>query len=350
MRRRGFTLIELLVVIAIIAVLIALLLPAVQAAREAARRTQCVNNLKQIGLAVMNYESAVGALPWGECGRPVANVDPSSLLLMLPQLEQQNLYNACNFTSQNGNALWNSQSPVNSTVQLTKVNAFICPSEVNRLSLVGVYGFTTSNPGSTNYACNAGADAFSFNYPTINSFSGPFPGTTTVVKLSSIVDGTSNTMSFAEIVDGVGAYSGVFDNLTPSGSPTKLTVAASGSATVVGNPSTDYTNCKASAPTPANVAGPTGGDFPIGAAWWWGRGGQTRFNAVMTPNLWDCDFGGVASDSDDNAITAASRHPGIVNVGMMDGSVRAIKSTVNTATWWALSTMAGSEVISADSY
>jgi prepilin-type N-terminal cleavage/methylation domain-containing protein len=348
-RTRGFTLIELLVVIAIIAVLIALLLPAVQAAREAARRSQCVNNLKQIGLAVMNYESAVGSLPFAECGRPVANVSPSSLLLMLPQLEQQNLYNACNFTSQNGNALWNSQSPVNSTVQLTKVNAFICPSEVNRLALTGIYGFT-NNPGSTNYACNAGADAYSFNYASINSFSGPYPGIAILVKLSSIVDGTSNTMSFAEIVDGVGAYSGVYDSLTPSGSPTKLTAASSGSATMVGNPSADYTLCKASAPTPANVAGTTGGDFPIGAAWWWGRGGQTRFNAVMTPNLWDCDFGGVASDSDDNAITAASRHPGIVNVGMMDGSVRAIKSTVNTATWWALSTMAGSEVISADSY
>ncbi len=345
-RTRGFTLIELLVVIAIIAVLIALLLPAVQAAREAARRSQCVNNLKQIGLAVMNYESAVGALPWGECARPRANVSPSSLCMMLPQIEQQNLFNACNFTSQNGNAFWNSQSAVNSTVQLTKINAFICPSEVSRLAMTGVYGFTT-NPGPTNYACNAGSDAYSFSYPGINPNSGPYPGIGLLVKLATIVDGTSNTISFAEIVNGVGAYSGVFDNLTPSGSPAKLSTASSGSAKVIGSSQADYNICNMTAPSPANVAGAKGGDFPLGAAWWWGRGGQTRFNCVMTPNKWSCDFGGDNSDSDNNAITAGSRHPGGVNVGMMDGSVRFIKSTINPVTWWALS---GAEVVSADSY
>jgi prepilin-type N-terminal cleavage/methylation domain-containing protein len=93
MHRRAFTLIELLVVIAIIAVLIALLLPAVQAAREAARRMQCVNNLKQIGLATANYESAIGCLPWGEPirvypGGQNGNTTPSCFVMMLPQLEQ----------------------------------------------------------------------------------------------------------------------------------------------------------------------------------------------------------------------------------------------------------------------
>ena len=95
--RRGFTLIELLVVIAIIGVLIALLLPAVQAAREAARRSQCSNNLKQIGLALHNYEGAIGAMPWGE--GPGGWNDWSALCLMLPYIEQKPLYDSLNFAN-----------------------------------------------------------------------------------------------------------------------------------------------------------------------------------------------------------------------------------------------------------
>ncbi len=91
--RVGFTLIELLVVISIIGALIALLLPAVQAAREAARRSQCVNNLKQIGLAIANYESTFSCVAWGEPIRRGYNSAPSSLCMMLPQMEQTNVYN-----------------------------------------------------------------------------------------------------------------------------------------------------------------------------------------------------------------------------------------------------------------
>ena len=118
-RRAGFTLIELLVVIAIIAVLIALLLPAVQAAREAARRSQCVNNLKQIGLAVANYEGSIGSLPFGELNRVGYNSAPSALAMILPQMELGTLYNAMNFWNCGGSPIWNSLSPVNSTVQLS---------------------------------------------------------------------------------------------------------------------------------------------------------------------------------------------------------------------------------------
>ena len=83
----------------------------------------------------------------------------------------------------------------------------------------------------------------------------------------------------------------------------------------------------------------TGGDWPIGAAWWWGRSGQTRYNHVMTPNTYNCAFGGDNSDSDDDALTAGSRHPGGVNVVFCDGSVRFIKNSINPNTWWALSTI-----------
>jgi prepilin-type N-terminal cleavage/methylation domain-containing protein/prepilin-type processing-associated H-X9-DG protein len=340
MRQRGFTLIELLVVIAIIAVLIALLLPAVQAAREAARRLQCVNNLKQIGLAIANYESALGSLPWGE-GRYGLNTSPSSLLLMLPQLEQSPLYNVFNFSSLINNGLWNLQNALNSTGQLTTVNVFICPSDIDRLNM-STNGFPIANPGPNNYAANAGNTALTLQATTFDQTVGPFPGNTAkCAKMSNIIDGTSNTVGFAEIVKGVGAFANNLDNLNPSATPVPITVAASGVA------QTDYSNCKVG--VPRTVGANTGG-FPFGACWWWGRSGQNRFTGVMTPNGFSCDFSSFNSDSDDDAITAGSRHPGVVNCGFMDGSVRGIKSTINPNAWWAICSMAGNEVISADAY
>jgi prepilin-type N-terminal cleavage/methylation domain-containing protein/prepilin-type processing-associated H-X9-DG protein len=356
MRRRGFTLIELLVVIAIIAVLIALLLPAVQAAREAARRSQCINNLKQIGLAVMNYESAIGSLPWGEAPHNGgSNNVPSSLCLMLPYIEQQALYNACNF-SHGGPGFWNYIDAANSTVQLTTINTFLCPSDLNRINFSAR---NTATPGSNNYQSNAGADAYSFltgttgtgGQGTTNQFSGPFPSYCPVIKLANITDGTSNTVAFSELVKGQGAYAGGFDNLKPSSSFVNSSANASGATAGAASPQVDYNNCMATGGvTASNVLGATAGDWPVGAAWWWGRSGQTRYNHVMPPNSFNCGFGGASSDSDDDALTAGSRHPGVVNCVFMDGSVRAIKSTININTWWALATMAGGEVISSDQY
>src|SRR5579884_3453922 len=122
LRRRGFTLIELLVVIAIIAVLIALLLPAVQAAREAARRASCVNNLKQMALAVMNYESSTGCLP------PTGNAAVSNSFSMKPRIlyfmEQVSAYNALNQS-------FPYSDPTNWTIRTMQIQAFLCPSDAN---------------------------------------------------------------------------------------------------------------------------------------------------------------------------------------------------------------------------
>jgi prepilin-type N-terminal cleavage/methylation domain-containing protein/prepilin-type processing-associated H-X9-DG protein len=340
MRRRGFTLIELLVVIAIIAVLIALLLPAVQAAREAARRAQCANNLKQIGLGINNYESAVGSLPWGE-GRYGLNTSPSSLMLMLPQVEQAALYNTVNFSAMIPNGLWNSQNVFNRTAEVTTVNVFLCPSDVNRLGLVSFYGFT-ANPGPTNYAANAGNASTSFNTTTFDASVGPFPGNTAMcARLKDVVDGTSNTVAFSEIVKGVGAYAGNLDTLTPSATPVQVSQAGTNDSR------TDYNACRVGIPPTTSV---NSGGFPFGATWWWGRSGQNRFTAVMPPNGFSCDMHVTSSDSDVEATTAGSRHPGVVNCVMLDGSVRTVKSSVNPITWWAIASMNGGEVVSADSY
>ena len=340
MKRRGFTLIELLVVIAIIAVLIALLLPAVQAAREAARRAQCVNNLKQIGLAIANYESAIGCLPWGEPYRPPNyNTSPSSLLMLLPQMEQQAVYNCCNFGNVGGNSLWNALNPQNSTLQCTTINGFLCPSDVNRLTFSPPYG-------PTNYVANAGSDGYSFSYATPTQTSGPFTGLGWNSKMSSIIDGTSNTVGFSELCKGIGQSAGNYDSMRPPSSPVKLSATVSGSTSVTGSPQSDYKNCIAATPT----AAATSGGWPFGAAWWWARSGQTRYNHVMPPNTWSCDFGGDNADSDSDAISAGSRHSGVVNTLFLDGSVRAIKNSISTNIWWGISTMAGGEVISADAY
>jgi hypothetical protein len=226
---------------------------------------------------------------------------------------------------------------------------------VNRISFAAR---NTATPGNTNYQSNAGADAYSFLTGTTstggqgstNQFSGPFPSYCPVIKLANITDGTSNTVAFSELVKGQGAYAGGFDNQLPSSSFVNSSANASGATAGAANPQVDNNNCTAiGGVTASNVLGATSGDWPVGAAWWWGRSGQTRYNHVMPPNSYNCSFGG-NSDSDDDALTASSRHPGVVNCVLMDGSVRSIKSTLNIRTWWALSTMTGGEVASADSY
>ena len=186
--RQGFTLIELLVVIAIIAVLIALLLPAVQSAREAARRAQCTNNLKQIGLALHNYHTAAGSFPSGSipqrCSAGSSYLYPWStwgpLALVLPYMDQTPTYNSCNFSwgVARGQGYY-----CNVTPYRTKINSFMCPTD----GIVGVQDSTNSYMGSFG---TTGAWTTS---PTTGFFA-----RLTTYGVQNITDGTSNTIAYSE--------------------------------------------------------------------------------------------------------------------------------------------------------
>ncbi len=338
-RQRGFTLIELLVVIAIIAVLIALLLPAVQAAREAARRSQCVNNLKQLGLAVMNYESSNGALP------PTGDTYNTALLQgafgmkarVLPFLEQQALYNSLNFAFVPQVA-----TGQDDTASTTMVNAFLCPSDGNiptglRTFANGVTG--ARYWGYTSYPNNIGT-IYTNNG---NHFDGPAymigqPSTGPTVTIASITDGLSNTAMWSEWIRG--------KNMTNPQPGLSLTYTAPMALTKSYIPPLTYLSlCKATtiASTPLyDDKGRTWANHNCS------EGGC--YSHLMTPNLNACELQGTAGNPNYTLVGASSNHPGGVNVSFVDGSVHFLKTSVSPQTWWGISTMAGGEVISADSY
>ncbi|MFL6115655.1 MAG: DUF1559 domain-containing protein, partial [Catenulispora sp.] len=181
--------------------LIALLLPAVQAAREAARRSQCVNNLKQLGIALHNYAGTVGSFPWGQVALVPAWNDWSAPALLLSFIEQSNIYNAINFGSGFANPA--SKPPVNLTAQVAKLNMLLCPSDIDRL--------TNTDGGHSNYCVNSGNQPGVFNdVRTYDAFNGVF-GTIgrggkytgdKVIGFQDITDGTSNTAAFSEMGKG----------------------------------------------------------------------------------------------------------------------------------------------------
>jgi prepilin-type processing-associated H-X9-DG protein len=322
-------LIELLVVIAIIAVLIGLLLPAVQAAREAARRSQCVNNLKQIGLGMMNYESAMGSLPpgWKGCCWGTWTT------FILPYIEQQSLYNAWNANGNNSGLPGYIDGPLryagalNLTVTRTRLNTYQCPTDGTNAPISGVvsgsYNVNFGNTSSTQLQTMGnvtflGAPFTDMGSPTFagSGFTNkPAMGFTTV-QLSSITDGTSNTMLTGEVIIGQGTggqynapydlrgffhwYAGAAFETFLAPNSTQPDVMQSGSYCVYPYPN-----------NPPCVSTP---------------------DITLTTNA------------------ARSRHPGGVNVGLSDGSVRFVKNTINLGVWRAISTTQGGEVVSSDSY
>ncbi|HEY2155198.1 MAG TPA: DUF1559 domain-containing protein [Isosphaeraceae bacterium] len=367
--RPGFTLIELLVVIAIIAVLIALLLPAVQAAREAARRAQCVNNLKQIGLALHNYHSTSDCFPLGVSrylypGFTAYNWDSwSSHALMLGALEQTQLYNAANFSL--GNNMPNSIGfYANSTVTNTRISVYLCPSDANAGSLAVLR--TADNRMDTldmNYVASAGTTTNSPNN-TAPTNAWATMGSTGLFwwyipyGIRDCTDGSSNTVAFSEALvtnGGSGANAAATISNTYPGNSVQGIAGAGGAAQQYDanqNPAAILTGLNACSTA---FATKTGLNNLRGVFWEVGSLGMTMFNTIAPPNskqwLWgDCRFTGGGYPNDATFANTSSNHSGGVNVMMADGSVRFVKNSISQNTWWALGTRAGGEVISADSY
>ena len=338
--RSGFTLIELLVVIAIIGVLIALLLPAVQSAREAARRAQCTNNLKQIGIAVHNYESTFGSMPPGYLFRGCWD-QWSSTVHLLSQVEQTQVYNALNFTDIN--CAGSPSNPVNTTAIRVQISFLVCPSDSDDL---------TNAEGHYNYAGNWGSRPSAYQ----TNHSGPFGGgprdPANAVKFGAIRDGLSNTACYSERVKGAGNGS-LLRNTTsnPGPAPSAVQYQLNSTSDVEVGPQLYYQGCKA-----LNEATATVGNYGIyGGYWHQILSGNVCYTHVMPPNSKNCVYAYLNPTNPDynhpmGALSASSRHPGAVNVLFCDGSVKAIKETISPNVWWALGSKAGGEVVSADQY
>ncbi len=320
-QRIGFTLVELLVVIAIIGILVGLLLPAVQAAREAARRMQCQNNLKQLGLALHNHESVRKTIPpLGDYITAGNTVYWSVQARLLPFIEQANLHSLIDFTKPI------SAQPI---VARQRMPHLLCPSEINDRE-------RPDSPTFTHYPLNYGANAglWHIAQPPSDRGSGVFLINRST-RLAEITDGLSNTLGMAEVK----AFT---PYLRDGGNPSVATPV----------------------PTSPAAISAFGGEFKADSGhteWVDARTHQTGFTTTFAPNTrvphvdngktYDIDFNSMREGRSNSLPTYAvstsrSYHTGGVNVLLMDGSTRLIGNSIDLQSWQALGSRAGGEVVS----
>jgi prepilin-type N-terminal cleavage/methylation domain-containing protein len=307
--RTAFTLVELLVVIAIIGILVALLLPAVQAARESARRMQCGNNLKQMGLALHNYHDTYKSIPIADVNGTSTPVSAHARLL--PYLEQSPLYALVDF-----NVPYNHAN--NTAARNTVVPAFICPSDPSRLpSAIG---------GRNNYYWNAGNGVVMYS----SGAAGQPPSNGVIwhnqaFRFSDIVDGLSGTAAFAEKMTGDGS-NGVSSPRTDTFQP----------GTYPNSADEAMQQCNAVDVTDLSKQGYSN----VGGPWLQQYHSTNQYNHVLPPNGRSCMYppGRIAT-------TANSQHPGGLQITLCDGSVRFVSATVDLITWRSLGSINGGETI-----
>jgi prepilin-type processing-associated H-X9-DG protein len=305
-------LIELLVVIAIIAVLIGLLLPAVQKVREAAARMSCTNNLKQLGLAMHNYESTNQVFPPGRNAWPKVVSAPGRLLAYV---EQDNLQKLVNFDG-------TLTDPQNVAATMVRVPLFICPSDPQNGKVPGKTDFGTNYVACNGTGVTVDATGAIIAHLTIPNGNGVFAQLP--LRIADLTDGTSNTAAFCESIMG----NGVIPTSAAAADPRLVVLEVPGGAD----------------PTPAacdSAAGVFAGNR--GGQWINGHYGHTLYNHFYTPNRsdkWDCGNG-----SHNKGLTSArSYHSGGVNLLRADGSVRFVSNSIALNVWRGAATRSGGEV------